>query len=647
MNQKIKNYLSIFNKPNKKWGILALLSFIIFVGCLLSQPAFAQSTCLNQPPGGLGCNFWSDPVAYAGCKAAEFILSALIKLAVLLFLGLPLIISALVAGIMCLVLGWILSADFISLKFTNNAFVNIGLSITKNFANMGFILFLVVIALATVLRIEEYKAKKTLPTLILIALLVNFSPVFCGVIIDFSNIVMKFFTDNISGLTGFSNFLMNSFTAMWNSLVATGFDIWANIGAAMQVLVMVIFNFYTAYVFILFCALFIVRYVMLWILVILSPIAFVSYILPITRGGGSLLSWRKWWEQLIAWSLIGIIAGFFIYLGFTMISMINNNFSFISQPTSANLNCAGGLGLMNNVLPYLIPLVLLHIAYIELKRTQAMFAGEVISATEKVTKGAAMAGAMIATTGLAGALRAMPQVSEREASLRRGLERIPGVGRMVGGPGAYDASMKKQTEKEKKKLEGRDSDALHEIVEQRPLGLEGRHKRAAAMELLGEKGRLRDEEERYIQEAERFGADMKPIIQARPEWAHHTIQRDDTGNIVQRTPQEAAAQVISRMDPGEARKKIQADSLQLPEVFYEMNLRQIEEMGRRGTEAQKRALVTLIRTNTEIFDEFNRLTVDAQAFRIAGMQEDADRLQEQADRLGEKIVEIEDNPDFH
>ena len=339
----------------------------------------------------------------------NFILVSLIKIIFLLTFGIPLILSAAFAGIMGLILGWIISPDFISLSFTvtnpadprYNPFVAIGLSITKGFANMGFILFLVVIALATVLRIEEYKAKKTLLTLILIALLVNFSPVFCGIIIDFSNILMNFFLSAITGITGFSSFLIQSGNEIYNLIFGSGWSLGATIGAAMQVVVSLAFNLFAGYIFVLFSALFIMRYIMLWILVILSPIAFVSYILPITRRGGSLLNWREWWKQMTSWSIIGIIAGFFLYLGFNIISMINAKPDLLTKEPGIQ-----GLGLMNNVLPYLIPLVILWIAYKETKRTSAMFAGDVIQFTEKIGKTAVTAATMMAAAGAGMAVKA-------------------------------------------------------------------------------------------------------------------------------------------------------------------------------------------------------------------------------------------------
>ena len=384
-----------FKKLQRKRKILIVFSLVIFVSFLFPRLAFAQVENFFS----LHCGAF-DPI----CWALEALASVLIKFFVLLTFGIPLILSALFAGIMVLILGWIISPAFISLKFTNNAFVNAGLSITRGFSNLGFIVFLVAIGLATALRIEEYKAKKTLPILIIIALLINFSPVFCGIIIDASNIVMNFFLEKITGIEGFINIINQTGSSLMNLLFGSQFKIGAVIAAAVVVLVLIVFNFFAGFIFILFSALFIMRYIMLWILVILSPIAFVSYILPATRRGGSLLSWRKWWEQLVAWSIIGIIAGFFLYLGFFMIALINNNPRYFTcLPGDTNPDgtpkCGSGLGLMNNVVPYLIPLVLLWIAHRETRRTTALFAREIIEMPEKVAKSAVMVGAIAATGG--------------------------------------------------------------------------------------------------------------------------------------------------------------------------------------------------------------------------------------------------------
>src|SRR4030042_3123209 len=116
-------------------------------------------------------------------------------------------------------LDWVTSPGFISLPYTKagsladggNPIIEAGLNITKNFVNMGLVVVLVFIALAVTLRIEEYATQKTLVRLIIIALLVNFAPIICGLIVDASNIIMNYFLVGIR--EGISGILIDNSTA--------------------------------------------------------------------------------------------------------------------------------------------------------------------------------------------------------------------------------------------------------------------------------------------------------------------------------------------------------------------------------------------------------------------------------------------------
>jgi hypothetical protein len=55
-------------------------------------------------------------------------------------------------------------------------------------ANLGFVLFIILIALATIVRYQDYEAKKLLPRLIAAAILVNFSIAIPTVILNFTHI---------------------------------------------------------------------------------------------------------------------------------------------------------------------------------------------------------------------------------------------------------------------------------------------------------------------------------------------------------------------------------------------------------------------------------------------------------------------------
>jgi len=80
--------------------------------------------------------------------------------------------------------------------------VQLGWRIMRDLANLGFTIGIVVIAYATILGIEEYNIKKSLFSLVIAAVIVNFSFPVAGVFIDASNLVTHFFVSRSIGGTG-------------------------------------------------------------------------------------------------------------------------------------------------------------------------------------------------------------------------------------------------------------------------------------------------------------------------------------------------------------------------------------------------------------------------------------------------------------
>src|SRR4030042_2009947 len=85
------------------------------------------------------------------------------------------------------------------------------------------------------------------------------------------------------------------------------------LSAMMFGIALLIFYGFSAVVYFFVVFLLIARIIFLWILVILAPIAFISYIFPATKKL-YLIGWDSWWEELVKWSIIGIPIGFFLYL---------------------------------------------------------------------------------------------------------------------------------------------------------------------------------------------------------------------------------------------------------------------------------------------------------------------------------------------
>jgi len=551
MEFTITNFLVKLNSPwGKRVGFVLILAFALFLPTI------------------------------AGAGLAEMIGSAFLGV-VSVIIGFFLnVIGTLLGGILTLVGGifnWVTSPNFISLSYTDparNPFIELGWGLTRDLANIIFILAFVVIGLATALRIGGYHAKKTLPTLIIIALLINFTPVICGLIVDASNIVMNFFLSEVTGVDAFTSRL----SAQWSSWIG-GLKFWDPTASTMAInnavgaLVIIIFNLLTILVLLTFSLIFVLRYIAIWVLVILSPLAFACYILPATRG-----YFESWWKQFIQWSIIGITGGFFLYLAnWMMIESMKPEFQKQLSPM------AGPLGtLMDQILPYGISLVLLIIGVIAAFTTSATGATQIISGAQK--------GGKVAGLWAGKAARETPTVTRAEERIRRGLERVPVVGRAVGGPGAYAAELGKRKGEIKKRLNLMSTADLESAMDRVPIY------RAGGLETLAERGSITDLHKRFLPHAKLYGADMSKILKARPGWAPDVKPERVTElmrlkNIGKpEAEQELIRETVEKMTPADFRKNVQIESLKTHEVFRAMNVKQLREIAAKGSVKQKAAI---------------------------------------------------------
>ncbi len=375
--QKIKN----FSFLKKKIFVLVLFTFGFLFFPLLTN-AFVFGPVVN---------------------AITFLPTLLFALA----LALGIRLSGAVAQIAGALLDWISGPNFISYSFTNpggqnpNPVIASGLNITQSLVNMFLVAALIYIALSIALRLAgETEAKKMLARLIFIALIVNFSPVICGLIVDASNITMNYFLvgiqEGISGILGES-------IEFGRTLAGEAFDFEGSWKDKIRLLVMgavqISVNFTLALSFFLFSAIFFARYLAIWILVILSPLAFVAWILPATKK----MIWNLWWNNFLQWSIIGIPMAFFLYLGMRI-------FGDLKRAVLGKIDFPGVdpevATYMDSVIPFLTVLAFLYVGFIMGLKTSALGANTVISLTEKGLRGARrLTGTALRKTGIWGLQR--------------------------------------------------------------------------------------------------------------------------------------------------------------------------------------------------------------------------------------------------
>ena len=227
---------------------------------------------------------------------------------------------------------WLLEtmADPARMEIMESEMVQIGWQFTSSLANTAIIIILIVIGIATILNKDSYGVKKALPKLIIVALLVNFSLVLVGAVVDIANIILMTFFEmeigsQITGalaeswgsiITSMSAYLTASMTAFAIPFSApfaqiafvgamTGFFLPQIIDAVMQTVI----GSFMAVTLFTYGVLFAVRVFVIQILAVVSPLAFIAWVLPKTRN-----LWERWFKTLVGWASLGIVLMFFLLL---------------------------------------------------------------------------------------------------------------------------------------------------------------------------------------------------------------------------------------------------------------------------------------------------------------------------------------------
>ncbi|MCX6789583.1 MAG: hypothetical protein NTZ42_03170 [Candidatus Gribaldobacteria bacterium] len=224
------------------------------------------------------------------------------------------------------------------LRAPDNFVIEIGWTLLRDLVNMAFILGLAYIGFSTALDFgNKFKTKKTFLNLLLIALLINFTPAICGAIVDVGNILGSFFIQgaDFSTLSAIFERQQSFLTRDWSSIITDG-------TMMLNTLMLIAFGLVSALVLIIYGVLFLARGPIIWLLVILSPAAFFCFIFEKTKK-----QFDQWWELFLQWALIlPVILGFFLYLSMQILAR-----------TSEIMSVSGGevSGFLNQILPYTIP----------------------------------------------------------------------------------------------------------------------------------------------------------------------------------------------------------------------------------------------------------------------------------------------------
>lgn len=349
-----------------------------------------------------------------------------------IIIGIPNLLYAMsfgIAGYTADITGNVITS-IIDRKITTDPIFIQGWSRTRDLGNMVIALGFVVVGIATALRLREYEAKKLLFPLIAIALLINFSPLLVGVIVDASNILYveinpEIATSSLSGIVNNINTtavgeagITREECTFWRSTAPgdPGFHCETiqetptvvgqlneelakknPVAFAAQTSLYVGLFILSAFVFFYISFVFISRYCYLSIIFVLAPLAFVAYIFPPTKKYFSM-----WWEKLIQWAFIGTGGMFFLSLGLNILK---------------NKDFGGG----NAIWALVVTLLYFYISLSFVKKNSGPVAGAVLglaTGAAGLAMGAVVGGATMAAkgTGLAGLAQRGAQAAQYGAT---------------------------------------------------------------------------------------------------------------------------------------------------------------------------------------------------------------------------------------
>ena len=248
------------------------------------------------------------------------------------------------------------------LETTNqNSGIYLAWVIMRNISNVAFIVaFLVIIySQLTSVGISNYGVKKMLPRLVIAAVLVNLSFTICAILLDLSNVTGYAFQDAFMGIKNtISTVGENTSTWTWSEVISTALSNGAlavgagyavSLALTTEILPMLVPAATLAGLTLLFILLIMAaRQALIIILIIVSPLAFVCYLLPGTE------KWFKKWRDLFLTMLVFFPAFAVVFGGAQLAGIL-----IIQNASGSNGAIMHVLGMLVQIIPLAItPLIM-------------------------------------------------------------------------------------------------------------------------------------------------------------------------------------------------------------------------------------------------------------------------------------------------
>ena len=466
-------------------------------------------------------------------------------------------VGSLIISLEAKLLEWVLDNSF----FTTMPVVQTGWRICRDLANVFYIFILVYIAFCYIFRTQSQSTKKLIVNVIIMAILINFSLMIGGVIIDFSNVFFRFFVFGglqpqsgksvtntladalkLQGLVNVSKMNLSppgatSTEEEWKTWVQQ--QMLQNMEEQNEQTILmgfgklvftIVFTFLMIIVFGALVGILIVRLFWLWILLIFAPLAWTVNLIKIKGTPSDLAS--DWWNKFLKWSFVAPVMGMFIYLALETSKHVGdfNLASISTTPTSSIMYN------VQNVMQMFLVAGFLIAGLIAGQAMGAKIAGSALNLAKSAgdkAKGAVKKRGALWAARAGGAVGG--GITEGLSKSSKGVRTVAGV----LGIGALSRSMARKGEEVKQKwwkektqkYENVSTDLLHKMKDSAVMPSE----RAAMYSVLAKRGALKEQDvgkalpllSKYDKEA------YEKITKEHPDWHPDVRAAAKTGDVQQ------------------------------------------------------------------------------------------------------------------
>jgi len=353
----------------------------------------------------------------------------------------------------------LLSVTLSSALYTKSNFIPEAWKIVRDFSNIFFILVLLYIAIKMILGFGGAEVKKMVVNVVIVALLINFSMFFTQVVVDSSNILALIFYNKITisyknpgpnqipptafeptfdqkktGMEqkGLAGMIVQSFdpasfidlskfgfknpkiSINWlNAVISSGsggnpiattvnsIDIQsAQIPTSLALSIIFVAGaifLFAAYAFFIAGLAFLGRLIELWLLIIFSPFAFLSFTVPKLKNV-DWLGWDSWLKRLLT---VGFMAPLFMFFMLIIAQFVKADIfgGLINDSTSPSgiSSLLNAKTLLSIIIPAIIVIIMLHRATAFAKKGSGEFGEAVIKGGTAI---AGLAGALVVGGGI-------------------------------------------------------------------------------------------------------------------------------------------------------------------------------------------------------------------------------------------------------